>query len=43
MNVETRINFFVIGPPYGTTTLYSRLKEHPEVFLSPQGAQLPQP
>ena len=36
MNVETRINFFVIGAAKcGTTTLYSRLKDHPEVFLSP--------
>ena len=36
MNVETRINFFVIGAAKcGTTTLYSRLKDHPEVFSAP--------
>ena len=31
-----RVNFFVIGAAKcGTTTLYARLSQHPEVFLSP--------
>ena len=35
-SVLQRINFFVIGAAKcGTTTLYARLNEHPEVFLSP--------
>ena len=34
--VLKRVNFFVIGAAKcGTTTLYARLKAHPEVFLSP--------
>ena len=32
----SKVNFFVIGAAKcGTTTLYARLRSHPEVFLSP--------
>lgn len=32
----SKVNFFVIGAAKcGTTTLYARLRQHPEVFLSP--------